>query len=236
MSPQNAEGALFLCRRVLSSALTAASGVSCDLPKSVSICVSPFGVRFGFGDSSSEEKQKSRLFLASPHGGFRYDAPSFMKPGPQMRKAQEGLWAAMPESAKSVFITAAVSVDLTGKTVFCDERTYVYNRRCYGLRETLRNVTRPLPDGFHPEPAELRAWTTVSPTSRDLPLIIPARSESEAAIRAVFRLSKNDPFPIPEAADLRVVPLSGSSILEISKRSGLFSPRADNSSCVIFSL
>lgn len=71
-------------------------------------------------------------------------------------------------------------------------------------------------------------WIGLGLSSREVPLLIPATSESEAAIRAVYRLSHAEPHPVPEAWDLRISPLPQSGALEIATKAGLFAPAPDN--------
>ena len=232
MTLSQIEGALFLSRRVLLSKFSQALAISDgrkSLPRVFSLCVSPFGVRFAISESVLEEKEATRAFLTADRGGFRFDAPKDLRPDSRIRSAQETLWSSLPLAARSLVLIGEATVSPNGRAHIDYEKAHLYNRPCPDVLSAVGKVSRPLPDTLRIAPdAKGQMWIGLGLSSREVPLLIPATSESEAAIRAVYRLSHAEPHPVPEAWDLRISPLPQSGALEIATKAGLFAPAPDN--------
>lgn len=230
MIPAEVEGALFLFRRTGLTRIREVErphGAETRTVRMLSLAISPWGVRMGLGRSMPEEVDAAHAFIASTRPGFRLDSADGLRPDPRTRQALEAVWSAIPASARCGVLVAEAAVYGDGKTAVLFEKAYLYNLPCADFPEAVARVSRPLPKTC-PSDGPAGLWMAAHTGERRTPLLIPARTESEAAIRFVSRMMSPE-GPAPAGLEgYRISPFPTRTALEIATIAGLFTPEPEN--------
>ena len=230
MIPAEVEGALFFFRRTGLSRIRDPArphGADVRTVRVLSLAVSPWGVRMGLGRSVAEETEACRAFIASCRPGFRLESVDGLRPDARTHQALEAVWGAIPPAGRCGVLVAEAAVYADGKSAILYERSHLYNLPCASLPAGIEAVSRGVPKGCDTD-GPLGLWMAADPTDRKAVILIPARTESEAAIRFVFRMTLPERGASPDLSGYRLSPVQTQTALEIAKNAGVFSPEPQN--------